>query len=294
MELSDVFNQDVNKYATAALSELQAAQKNELANQYQSLQNDRYGQVTPYEVAQQRLAGLRADAMGDSDALRRYKEGTLGQFDTQAVAGRKAIALEPEALINERNKFSKEKHDFAVNQLNDGIDLADNLLSVGQTPQQVSERLTAIYGQLPDTITQILYAPNAKQLLGKFREHVALSSEKYLQQKALEDVKGGWHVQAAATRQKTDEDKLPPKTKAALAIVKQEAALAGTLLGKLEESIPPETSKMYKDWEARYNSTKQQYDNKIREQTELLYGGKQPVATEQKTIRFDANGNQIK
>lgn len=152
MELSDVFNQDVNKYATAALSELQAAQKNELANQYQSLQNDRYGQVTPYEVAQQRLAGLRANEMGDPDALRRYKEGTLGQFDTQALAARQKLAVEKAGINPELEKAQTE-------QLSKGIEEVTQMFAAGHTPQSVYEHIAKLHGK--DVADY--YAPVIKQ-----------------------------------------------------------------------------------------------------------------------------------
>lgn len=194
MDLLDVFNQDINRLATGNVSDLQNVQKNSLANQFQGLQNDRYGQVTPYEVAKAKLEGLRAGKMSTPEALDSYAAGTMGQFNTQARADRRDQAVEDAGINPKLIEAKKLAHDEEIRTINEGIDMADNLLHAGHAPQTVVDELTRIYGQLPNEISAMILAPNAKQTLGEFRRHVALTSAKHLQKMAELGETGRWHV----------------------------------------------------------------------------------------------------
>lgn len=198
MDLASVFNQDPNRFATAAVNDMQGVQKSALANQFQSLQNDRYGQVTPYEVMQQRLAGLRADAMSDQGALDTYKEGTLGQFGIQARANRRGQEIEDMGINPELDKALKEHWETAGAPYLKAGEQAMAMYANGANPDQVEAAFRNIYGDaLPQNMLSVLRNPQAVE---NGVRKLARLNERYIQAVDVAEIQAETYRQNAAVR----------------------------------------------------------------------------------------------
>lgn len=147
MDLAEVLLQDPNRLATSSLNDMFNFQKQALANENQGMQNDRYSQITPYEVAQQKLAGLRAANMSDPNAIDKYARGTLAQFDIQDRANRQSQAVEDAGINTKLLEAQKLQREEQASKLASGLSEVSQMFAMGARPEDVYKHVSETYGQ---------------------------------------------------------------------------------------------------------------------------------------------------
>jgi len=94
-----------------------------LASQKQRLENSRYEQLTPLEVAIKNLEANKANSMNTPENLQQYVLGQQGAFKEQAAKGRIADATVDTTIASTNAENAGKSNVFRLKELVSGIDL---------------------------------------------------------------------------------------------------------------------------------------------------------------------------
>ena len=275
MDLADVLQQDPNRLATSALNDMFNFQKQSLANQYQGLQNDRYQQVTPYEVAQQKLAGLRAGRMSNEQSLDAYERGTNAQFNIQDRANRRAQAVDDAGGNPEMLAFDKLKREDHTAKMAQGIDEVTQMFASGQTPEQVYAHVAQSHGQDVADYYKPIIQRGLKGVTA-FHEYLLQNDPKYRTHIDPARISANATIAASENRQKAiDGSKTEfAKDKAVVANAKnlwdvKAKELQGVMLNSPEfKRISEEAQRLSADYQRLNLKFQNKYSNLVQEDAE--------------------------
>jgi len=101
---SDIFPSFYER-AQAAQSNEEEIRRQGLANIFQGMQNDRYGQMTPLEVMIKEKEAAQAKAVNNPASLDLFRQGQEGQWKTQSAAGQFDEAVVRDKISAEVAKY---------------------------------------------------------------------------------------------------------------------------------------------------------------------------------------------
>jgi hypothetical protein len=144
-----------------------------LSSQKQNLENQRYEQMTPLELAIKGLEANRANAMNTSENVNQYVTGQLGSFLEQSSKGKLSNAT-LESSIKETNAGNAAKTNASrLKELITGIDLLKSYGPLGAMQRGVDSNLVQqLQGQDIDSVrnevmARLVDAPEHRMALEK-------------------------------------------------------------------------------------------------------------------------------
>jgi hypothetical protein len=227
---NDIFPTFLENMAMAS-SNQKELRRQDLANLYQSLQNERYGAMTPHEVDIKALEAARANAMNAPDALNSYKLGQIGQYKTQAATGdfdeailKDKIQAEIAAKRSAMSKSQFEKETTELESLHRGLQVAIPELEripPGVMRNQRAMQLAAQIGLDPKAVGMIIsnggindienlksiYKSIGFALESSTKHRQEMGKEKLKSDTSIQvaNIQANAHLGAAAMRQKDEE-----------------------------------------------------------------------------------------